>query len=265
MELPSFYSIFLLNILRQGPDGKPINRKQPRATAAPMRLASGVFLLFFCFSAFASARIYPVTQLKNEIANFLATEYQEVAHERIDIHVGNLDKRLQLAFCATPVAFINQDQSGMGGNISVKAQCESGNVWSVHVPAQVAIYREIAVAGRDIGRGEVINHAHIDTHVVNISNIRQAFLAEAELILGREAKRNIGKGDVFRSSLLDAPTAIKRGELVTLESLAGSIKVSSSGTAMSDGRIGQKIRVRNNASERIISAVVVSQGLVQTL
>jgi flagella basal body P-ring formation protein FlgA len=34
---------------------------------------------------------------------------------------------------------------------------------------------------------------------------------------------------------------------------------------MADGRVGQKIRVRNNSSERIISGVVISQGLVQTL
>ncbi len=265
MELPSFYRIFLRNILRQRPRGKTINGKQPAATTSPIRLSGGLFLLFFSFSSLASAQIYPLNQLKIDIANFLATEYQEVAHERIDINVGNLDSRLRLNYCGTPVAFINQDQSGMGGNISVKAQCESGNVWSVHVPAQVTIYREIAVAGRDIGRGEVISHAHIDTHVVNISNIRQAFLADAELIVGKETKRNIGKGEPFRSALLDAPTAIKRGELVTLESQAGSIKVSSSGTAMADGRVGQKIRVRNNSSERIISGVVISQGLVQTL
>lgn len=265
MELPSFYRTFLRNILRHR---QRAEKQLARAKAGSLVAGSptaGLFFLFCSFTSFASAQIYPVNQLKQDIASFLATEYQQVPHERIDINVGNLDNRLRLANCSSPVEFIPQDTSGLGGNISIKAQCESGKVWSVHVPAQVTIYREIAVAGRDIVRGEVISHAHIGTNLVNISSIRQAFLPEAEAVIGKEAKRNISKGEPFRSALLDAPTAVKRGELVTLESLAGSIKVSSAGTAMTDGRVGQKIRVRNNSSERIISGVVISQGLVQTL
>jgi flagella basal body P-ring formation protein FlgA len=265
MELPSFYRTFLRNILRHRQRRKAIAKKQLAATKSTIPPSAGLFFLFCSFTSFATAQIYPANQLKLDIANFLATEYQQVAHERIDISVGNLDNRLRLTNCGSPVEFINQDQSGLGGNISVKAQCDSGKVWSVHVPAQVTIYREIAIAARDIARGEVISLAHIDTNLVNVSSIRQAFLPEAESIIGKEAKRNIGKGEPFKTALLDAPTAVKRGELVTLESLAGSIKVSSAGTAMADGRVGQKIRVRNNSSERIISGVVISQGLVQTL
>lgn len=238
MELPSFYSTFLRNILT---------------------------ILLVSFSSLTWAQVYPVNQLKQDIAGFLAAEYKQVAHQRIDISVSNLDNRLRLAKCDHAPLFTNQDQSGLGGNISVKAQCNSGQSWLVHVPAQVTIYREIPVAGRDIARGEVISHAHIQTGVVNISGIRQEFLSEPNAIFGREAKRNIIKGEPFKTAVLDAPTVVKRGEIVMLESLAGSIKVSSAGTAMVDGRVGQKIRVRNNSSERIISGVVISQGVVQTL
>lgn len=270
MELPSFYSTFLRNILRHVKVRKSMTEKPP-ANKTTTKLpavgtpAVGLTFLLCSFTSLASAQIYPITQLKQDIANFLAAEYQQVAHERIDINVSNLDNRLRLASCTQPVEFINQDQTGLGGNISVKAACDSGKVWSVHVPAQVTIYREIPIALRDIARGEVISENHIGTNVVNVSSIRQAFLADTQAIVGKEAKRNIGSGEPFRTALLDAPTAVKRGELVTLESLAGSIKVSSAGTAMADGRVGQKIRVRNNSSERIVSGIVVSQGLVQTL
>lgn len=265
MELPSFYGIFLRNILPRRQSGNCMAQKQLALGKSATPLHVGLLFLLCSFAPFASAQIYPLSQLKLDIASFLAKEYQQVPHERIDISVSNLDKRLRLASCTEPVEFINQDPSGLGGNISVKAQCNNGKAWSVHVPAQVTIYREIAIAGRDIMRGEVINHAHLTTNLVNVSSIRQAFLPEAEAVLGKEAKRNISKGEPFRTALLDAPTAVRRGELVTLESLAGSIKVSSAGTAMADGRVGQKIRVRNNSSERVISGVVISQGLVQTL
>ncbi len=133
------------------------------------------------------------------------------------------------------------------------------------MPAQVMIYREIPVAAQDISRGQSLTEQHFSSALMNISSIRQGFADTPQAIIGREAKRNIGKGEVFKTAQLDSPTTIRRGELVTLESIAGSIKVSSSGTAMSDGRLGQKIRVKNGSSERVISGVVKGQGLVQTL
>ena len=247
MELPSFCSTLLRNILRSG-----------RGAVA----VGGV--LFIGLPNPALASIYPLNQLKQDITQFLAKAYSAPPHQRIDIRVSNLDNRLRLASCASGPAFILQDSSGNGGNISVKAECKSGKSWSVHVPVQVNIYREIPVAQGNIARGEVISQAHIGFQLVNISSIRQRFLVDTHDIIGKEAKRNISQGEPFKTALLDAPTAVKRGELVTLEALAGSIKVSSAGTAMADGRIGQKIRVRNSSSERIISGVVISQGVVQT-
>lgn len=265
MELPSFCSTFLWNILRHGQPGKPINKAHPTSPKAATPLGAWLALLLCSLTPLAYAQVYPTNQLKQDIAGFLAMEYEQLEHERIDISVGNLDPRLRLGSCEFPIAFSIQDPSGLGGNISVNAQCSGSQAWSVHVPAQVAIYREIPTALRDIARGEQINQAHIGTSLVNVSTIRQAFLPDEEAIVGKEAKRNISMGEPFKAALLDAPTAVRRGEMVTLESAAGSFRVSSSGTAMADGRIGQTIRVRNNSSERIISGVVMSQGLVQTL
>lgn len=265
MELPSFYSAFGRNILRHEQRAEPIAATQPTSSTAATPLRAGVVLLLCGLSQLVSAQVYPTNQLKQDIAGFLAMEYEQVEHERIDINVSNLDPRLRLGSCEHAIDFTVQDPSGLGGNISVKAECKTGHTWQVHVPAQVSIYQQIPTALRDIARGEQINQGHIGTSLVNVSIIRQAFLPDEDAIVGKEAKRNISMGEPFRTAVLDNPTAVRRGEMVTLESLAGSIKVSSSGTAMADGRVGQTIRVRNNSSERIISGVVMSQGLVQTL
>ena len=265
MELPSFYSVFLRNFLCHGHRSKPVTQKQSPSPKAATLLGAGVVFLLGSLSPHVFAQVYPVNQLKQDIASFLAMEYEQIEHERIDINVGNLDPRLKLSSCEHAIVYTIQDQTGLGGNINVRAQCKTGQPWSVHVPAQVAIYRQIPLAQRDIARGEQISQDHITSGLVNISSIRQTFLPDENAIIGKEAKRNISMGEPFKTSLLDAPTAVKRGEMVTLESMAGSIKVSSTGTALADGRIGQTIRVRNNSSERIISGVVMSQGLVQTL
>ncbi|WP_039913677.1 flagellar basal body P-ring formation chaperone FlgA [Cellvibrio mixtus] len=264
MELPSFYRTFVKNILRQSATYLlPAQKHFISSKFCPLALIAAA-----CSASYPALAtgIYSHLQLKQDTTSFLASEYQQAPHERIDISVGNLDNRLRLGQCPAPVGFTAQDQTGLGGNITVKAQCATEHInWAVHIPAQVVIYREIPVALRDIARGESITAAHLTTSLVNVSNIRQGFAADSGAVIGREAKRNIGKGEPFRNTVLDAPTAIKRGEVVKLESLVGSIKVSSNGTAMGDGRLGQKIRVRNDSSDRIVTGVVRGQGLVQTL
>jgi flagellar basal body P-ring formation protein FlgA len=263
MELPSFYKTFAKNILRQCASFIGGVQKRPHLS----KICPFFIALIICASnglAQASG-IYSHLQLKQDLTKFLAETYTQVPHERIDINIGNLDNRLRLGQCLAPVEFTAQDQSGLGGNISVKAQCASGSQWAVHIPAQVMVYREIPVAALDIARGQRITEAHLSSATVNISSVRQAFAADNQAIIGREARRNIGKGEVFKTALLDSPTTVRRGEIVVLESFAGSIKVSSSGTAMADGRLGQKIRVRNESSQRIVTGIVRGQGLVQTL
>lgn len=262
MELPSFYKTFAKNILRQC--ASFIGGVQKRLNSS--KICSSFAALVICASEpLHASGVYSHLQLKRDITQFLAETYRQVPHERIDISIGNLDSRLRLGQCQVPVDFTAQDQSGLGGNISVKAQCAKGSRWAVHIPAQVMIYREIPVAAQDITRGQRLAQEHLGSALVNISNVRQAFAADSGAIVGREAKRNIGKGEVFKTALLDSPTTVRRGEIVVLESLAGSIKVSSSGTALADGRLGQKIRVKNESSQRIVTGVVRGQGLVQTL
>jgi flagella basal body P-ring formation protein FlgA len=265
MELPSFYKTFAKNILRQC--ASLIGGAQKRTHSSNICSLSIALVIGASNGLAQASGIYSHLQLKQDLTKFLAETYSQVPHERerIDINIGNLDSRLRLGQCLAPVEFTAQDQSGLGGNISVKAQCTSGSQWAVHIPAQVMVYREIPVAAQDIARGQRITEAHLSSAAVNISTVRQAFAADSQAIIGREAKRNIGKGEVFKTAFLDSPTTVRRGETVVLESFAGSIKVSSSGTAMADGRLGQKIRVRNESSQRIVTGIVRGQGLVQTL
>jgi flagella basal body P-ring formation protein FlgA len=264
MELPSFCSDFLqipLTVTRT--TWAPVQKLATSLLKRFVYLAgTGFFLLS---SASSTAQSYSALTLKQEVAKFLASFYAQEQHERLDIKVGNLDNRLRLEFCLEPITFNLQDPTGLGGNISVQVRCPLPDGWAVHVPAQVMIYRHIPVAVRNINRGEYIKESHLTNSVVNVSSIRQGYALNPTHIVGKEAKRNIGQGEAFKISSLDAPTAIKRGETVTLQAQAGGIKVISSGIALADGRLGQKIRVRNSSSERVVTGVVLNQGLVQTL
>ena len=81
--------------------------------------------------------------------------------------------------------------------------------------------------------------------------------------IGLEVRRNISQGAPLIKSSIQQPMAIKRGEIVTIAAKAGTITVNTTGSALNDGRLGQKIRVRNSQSNRVITGRVVAEGKVQ--
>ncbi len=202
--------------------------------------------------------------LQQQVKIFLQDHYRQQDVERVDITVGNLDPRLVLAACTQPLTMTLNDPSNSGGNLTVQTRCEATQSWSIYVPAQVSLFRPLAVASRPLMRGDVISERDIQIDVVNVSQLRQGYLARRESIIGQELQRPMNTGEAFRGSILEAPLVIKRGDAVHIEMQAGTIAVNSTGIAMANGRIGQRIRVRNSQSERIVSAEVVSAGKVRT-
>ncbi len=203
-------------------------------------------------------------ELQQQVEAFLENHYRSRTIERLEVKVSNLDPRLALPACTQPLTMSLNDPNNSGGNLTVQTRCQGTQSWSIYVPAQVALFKSLAVASRPLQRGDVISEADIAREVVNISQLRQGYLARSDDIIGRELQRSLNKGEAFRSSILEAPLVIKRGDAVHIEAQAGAIAVNSTGIAMANGRIGQRIRVRNSQSDRIVSAEVVEAGKVRT-
>lgn len=249
MELPSFYKTFF--------------RKKPLHTRLWRRIVIGLTIAYGLLTVHspAMAQTWSMVELRQDIARFLTKEYNSKG--QVQVTVGKLDARLGTYQCQQTPVMQTRDATGNGGNISVQVRCKAPG-WTIHIPAQVSIFRELPVAARDITRGERITAADILWETINISGLRQSYHTSAEDIIGQEVKRNLGQGLPFITTSLDAPTLVRRGDMVDLQSKAGGIMVSASGTAMTDGRLGQKIRIRNNQSDRIVTGTVIASGKVST-
>lgn len=216
-----------------------------------------------------NGRIENILQLRQKVSEFLASEYQSLQASKVEIKIGALDSRLRLAACDETLAFNLLDTNGNGGNVNVQVVCNraatASGRWTILVPALATVFRPVAIAGRPLQRGEQISAADVTTEIRDMSQYRQGYALEPELVVGKEVKYPLAKGEAFRTSVLGAPLVIKRGEEVSIEATLGAISVVTNGTATGDGRMGQQIRVKNNQSERIINARVVGPGKVQGL
>lgn len=226
---------------------------------------AGVCVGLWCQAANAQSAIEHIGQLRTKVAQFLTDEYMASDAVKVEIKVNNLDNRLRLGKCDRDLSLILKDPSKSGGNVNVEVSCKGVSSWTILVPALAKVYRPVAIASRNLERGAVISESDLATETKDVSNFRMGFALTPEALIGKEIKFAINKGEAFRNSALASPLVIRRGDTVSMESVVGDISVRTNATAVSDGRIGQQIRVKNVQSERIVNARVVASGKVQSI
>lgn len=224
-----------------------------------------IFTLTLSAAAPALAERQDLEQLRTLVEQFLHSHYAQSEAQRVTVEVAQLDPRLQLSECQANLELELNDVSNSGGNVSVHSRCRNQQPWSIYVPAQVDLYRPVVVAARNLSRGTRLSANDVTIALRNTSRLRQGFVDSEKAVLGMELRRPLERNEPFRDGLLVQPLAVNRGDEVRLEAEVGGITVSARGTAMSSGRVGQQIRVKNSRSERIVAGRIIAPGHVQTL
>lgn len=236
---------------------------QQRLVAKLTRALTALVLVGLTMTAEAEQQ-QDLGELQAAAGHFLEDHYaqQQASNDTSEVSVDALDPRLRLAKCPAPLSFSVRDLGDDGGAISVKVQCDSEQPWSLYVSAQIDIYRDILVAAVPLARGTLIDESVVSYQRLNTSTLRQGYLTSAQQVLGQQLRRPLAVGEPLRTGVLEQPLAVERGDIVTLESSNGSIQVATQAEALSSGRVGEQIRVRNTSSKRIVSANVLGEGRV---
>jgi len=116
------------------------------------------------------------------------------------------------------------------------------------------------VAIRPIGRGEVVKAADIEIRMVDAASksAGQRVAADSvEKLIGMEARQAIQAGDIVFTDQVQAPIVVKRGDVITVTSQSGGIRVRTSGKAMHDAARGDLVQVEALGSKQKYDARVV--------
>lgn len=244
---------------------EPAPMGRPGGKLAGSRLiARGFALLLVCLCGLAEATTSSLQHLQEQVHQQASRYYQAAGAKKFTVTVGNLDSRLQLRSCVKALTIQVNDPQFNGGNQTAQVRCESETPWSIYVPFNVALYFELPVASRNLARGEEITAADVQISLVDSRTLRQGQLDRIEDIVGKAVRRPLREGEVFRQAQLELPTLVRRGDIVSIVNQSGPIAVTSTGTALAAGRTGDRIRIKNNQSDRVINAKVTGVGQVQT-
>jgi flagellar basal body P-ring formation protein FlgA len=115
--------------------------------------------------------------------------------------------------------------------------------------AQVAaVSTPVVVAVRSIPRRSIITAADLElrsvSYIPKVTETRSA-VDSLDTLIGMEARLAIQAGDVVYSDQVQAPIVIKRGEVVSVSSHAGGIRVRTTARARQDGARGELVQLES--------------------
>lgn len=188
------------------------------------------------------------------------------AQERFDnpqIVMGKLDTRLRLHACDSRLnVFSNIVNTGLG-NQTVGVKCNSPVAWTVYVPFKVKVLEPVVVSVKPLAANQIITAADIKLQEWDLGNLRQGYVKNTSQIVGKQLKYPIAMGTVIKPHSVKDQKLVHRGEEIILLASAGKMEVKMSGTALSDASLGQRVRVKNSSSKRVVEGVVQAAGIVK--
>lgn len=204
-----------------------------------------------------------VTGAQAYLEGALADEYVGVEPSDIAVTVSNLDSRLRLTRCDKDVSYSIASPRPYGSNVSLKVQCAGTKPWSIYVPAKIDTFAPIAVASRNMSRGDIITHGDVQLIRMNTAQAGFGYVSDLSRILGMELKRRLQAGEPVRLSHVKAAEVIKKGDKVVIEATTGGVSVLTNAKALAAGEVGDQIQVMNVKSNRVVDATVVGPGRVK--
>ena len=133
---------------------------------------------------------------------------------------------------------------------------------TLNFTANVRIYDNVLVANRDLRIEIPVSAADFHTAEVAIDG-RNEFVKDIAEINGLVPHRMIRAGSPVTKTYFQQPVAVNTGQRVTIIVNYNGIRATARGIVMTRGRIGALVKVKNEASEKILTAKVIDSQTVE--
>lgn len=241
-----------------------------------MKVKAAAALLLVCV---ALCCIFPSTVKAARFTQTIhATEFEYMADEKIAALFQDAgdERRREVVLVKPP-----RDMKLPAGEISLSVEAPIGLVYNRRLPICISvlidgrlyrrvlcyymihIYDHVLVAAHNIFPEKPLTEKDIRIEEREITKVRGRCLTEKSEAVGCVVSRMVQEGAVLSENILKEPLVITSGAPVTIVSHYNGVEVRVAGVALGRGRVGQKIRVKNVASRKVLMATVVDDSTVE--
>lgn len=174
---------------------------------------------------------------------------------RLDVRVGELDPRLQLAPCARVEPFLPPG-ARLWGASRVGLRCAEGARWNIFLPVTVRAFGPAWLPTRPIAAGSALSESDFTVGEADWAAQPSPVVQSPAQWVGQVAALPLSPGQALRQNMLRPPQAFAAGATVRLLIEGPGFSVSGEGQAMSAGHVGQTVRVRTDNGRAIAGTVI---------
>ena len=128
---------------------------------------------------------------------------------------------------------------------------------------KIHVFDRIAVAARPLAPGQPLTESDFRFEEQELGSRGKNFLTDGNEIVGKTLSRPLAIGTPILRSMLKTPDLLKAGAPVTLISRLNGVEVKMDGIALEAGGAGKIIRVRNNASRKVLRGRIIDEFTVE--
>lgn len=235
-----------------------------RPATALLYLAALVVLLAMGSDVFAAETWQPTKDITAAAENYLRARSGD-ATRSTTVRAGALDPRLRLPLCDAALAGFLRRGAEMDTRTIVGVRCTGSKPWKVFVPVDVIVTARVLTARHALPRGQLVTAGDVNVVARDVSGMRRGYYTDPKGLQGLRLKQPLLAGQVITPAMLAADQIVRRGQTVTLIATGGGVNISMTGKALTDGALGQRIRVENLNSGRVVEGIVRSPEHVEVL
>lgn len=193
---------------------------------------------------------------------------QVYANAGDSLHVERLDKRLKLPACSKQLA--SKDGPGTRAGAQrylIQINCHGDRAWKLYVSVVAERSHDVVVANRYLPRGHIVAASDLETRRLPVSALREGYSTDLQAWVGQSLTQATQPGAVLYRQLGKQPLLVRRGQRLDLVVASPGVAIRMAGQALSEGRKGDRIKVKNLSSNRTLYAIIKtsSEVLIPTL
>lgn len=216
-------------------------------------------LLAFFFSAIVSSAPQSTLDMVQHTAEEYVKTIVEIPQKgQLTVKAANLDSRLKLTTCSAPLNSSIPGKQSLTGNVTVLVSCETEG-WQVYVPVRTQLLLPRVVAAKPLSRGIVLSASDLTIQMIETRFQRGVIFEHPQQIIGSKVKRNVNMGEAVQGNDI---CLVCRNDSVLIKAGGGGLNIVTKGTALSDGSLGEQIRVQNTKSKRVVDGIITGVGEV---
>jgi flagella basal body P-ring formation protein FlgA len=223
-----------------------------------------LFILYCLCSPLSQANDIKANQLEHNIRDNVLAQWETIGQRAGAINkvmISGIPQGYKSPECKKPLDVKSTNALRLGTN-SIEVSCPQRSSWSLMLNANIEVWRDVVVLRDHLSRGQKVKNSSVVLQQRNIGNLRRGYYTEINGIIGNVSKRSLKAGTAISPGMIDLPIIVKRGQTVTLRAERPGFAVNMKGLALRKGRKGDRIKVENSNSSRVLFGTIVDSDIV---